>query len=94
MADCGHPLPGAQPITFYLGSAGKANTLNGDAALAAAAPDADKPDAFTYDPLNPVLSYGAPSLHRHGGAGRRLRSRDGREDIRSTRARRSRKERK
>ena len=22
------------------------------------APDADKPDAFTYDPMNPVLSYG------------------------------------
>ena len=45
-------------MTFYLGSGGKANTLNGDGALAAAAPDTDKPDAFTYDPLNPVLSYG------------------------------------
>ena len=49
---------GAQPLTFYLSSGGKANTLNGDGALAAAAPDADKPDAFTYDPMNPVLSYG------------------------------------
>src|SRR5205807_1880788 len=28
------------------------------ATLAANAPDADKPDAFTYDPMNPVLSYG------------------------------------
>jgi putative CocE/NonD family hydrolase len=52
------PPAGAQPLTFYLGSGGKANTLNGDGALATAAPDADKPDAFTYDPLNPVLSYG------------------------------------
>ena len=52
------PPVGAQPLTFYLGSGGKANTLNGDGALATAAPDADKPDAFTYDPLNPVLSYG------------------------------------
>jgi predicted acyl esterase len=49
---------GAQQVTFYLGSGGKANTLNGDGALGTAAPDADKPDAFTYDPLNPVLSYG------------------------------------
>jgi uncharacterized protein len=52
------PPPGAQPVTFYLSSAGRANTLHGDGALAAAAPDADKPDAFTYDPMNPVLSYG------------------------------------
>jgi putative CocE/NonD family hydrolase len=52
------PPPGAQPVTFYLSSAGRANTLHGDGTLAAAAPDADKPDAFTYDPMNPVLSYG------------------------------------
>ncbi|HJZ76927.1 MAG TPA: CocE/NonD family hydrolase [Vicinamibacterales bacterium] len=52
------PPAGAQPMTFYLGSGGRANTLNGDGALALAAPDADKPDSFTYDPMNPVLSYG------------------------------------
>jgi putative CocE/NonD family hydrolase len=52
------PPPGAQPMTFYLSSAGKANSVAGDGALAAAAPDADKPDSFTYDPMNPVLSYG------------------------------------
>ena len=52
------PPAGAQPLTFYLGSGGKANSLSGDGALSAAAPDADKPDAFTYDPMNPVLSYG------------------------------------
>jgi putative CocE/NonD family hydrolase len=52
------PPAGAQPMTFYLASGGRANTLNGDGALAAAAPDADKPDTFTYDPMNPVLSYG------------------------------------
>jgi len=52
------PPPGAQPMTLYLSSAGKANSLAGDGVLAAAAPDADKPDAFTYDPMNPVLSYG------------------------------------
>src|SRR5207253_9729861 len=52
------PPAGAQPLTYYLGSGGKPNTLNGDGALLAAAPDADKPDAFTYDPMNPVTSYG------------------------------------
>jgi uncharacterized protein len=52
------PPAGAQPMTFYLSSGGKANALTGDGALAAAAPDADKPDGFTYDPMNPVTSYG------------------------------------
>jgi uncharacterized protein len=52
------PPTGAQPMTFYLASAGKANTLNGDGALAPAPPAADSPDGFTYDPMNPVPSYG------------------------------------
>src|SRR5258708_25792195 len=52
------PPKGAQPMTMYLGSGGKANTLNGDGALAAAAPAADQPDKFTYDPMDPVPSFG------------------------------------
>jgi putative CocE/NonD family hydrolase len=52
------PPAGARPITFYLGSGGKANTLNGDGTLAAAAPASDQPDSFVYDPMNPVPSYG------------------------------------
>jgi putative CocE/NonD family hydrolase len=54
------PPQGAQPMTLYLASAGQANTLKGDGALAAVAPDTDKdaPDRFTYDPMNPVPSYG------------------------------------
>ena len=52
------PPAGAQPLTFYLASGGKANSIAGDGTLAATAPDTDKPDAFTYDPMNPVLSYG------------------------------------
>jgi len=52
------PPAGAQPMTLYLGSGGKANSLNGDGVLAAAAPPADHPDGFTYDPMNPVPSYG------------------------------------
>jgi putative CocE/NonD family hydrolase len=52
------PPRGAQPMTLYLSSAGKANTLNGDGALAPSAPGADNADAFTYDPMDPVPSYG------------------------------------
>jgi uncharacterized protein len=53
------PPEGAQPITLYLTSAGKANTFNGDGALlATASTSADQPDGFTYDPMNPVPSYG------------------------------------
>lgn len=52
------PPAGARPLTFYLSSGGKANTLNGDGVLTAAPAAEDKPDTFTYDPLNPVPSYG------------------------------------
>ena len=52
------PPAGAQPMTFYLASGGKANSLHGDGALAAAPPATDTPDAFTYDPMNPVTSHG------------------------------------
>ncbi|MBS1792448.1 MAG: CocE/NonD family hydrolase [Acidobacteria bacterium] len=52
------PPAGAQKMTFYLASGGKANSLNGDGALAATPPEANQPDAFDYDPLNPVPSYG------------------------------------
>jgi len=52
------PPAGAQPMTFFLSSGGKANTMTGDGVLAAAPPSADSPDAFAYDPANPVTSYG------------------------------------
>ncbi len=52
------PPAGAAPMTFYLSSGGKANTLNGDGKLVSAPPAADSPDTFTYDPMNPVQSYG------------------------------------
>jgi putative CocE/NonD family hydrolase len=53
------PPEGAAPMTFFLSSGGKANSLNGDGILTTtAAPSADRPDNFTYDPMNPVLSYG------------------------------------
>src|SRR5512142_3249007 len=52
------PPQGAQSKTFFLTSGGKANTLDGDGALAPAPPASDSPDTFTYDPMNPVTSYG------------------------------------
>ena len=52
------PPAGAQPLTLYLGSGGKANTAQGDGRLGPSAPETDRPDAFTYDPLNPVPSVG------------------------------------
>ncbi|HKW97464.1 MAG TPA: CocE/NonD family hydrolase [Bryobacteraceae bacterium] len=52
------PPEGAAPMTFYLASAGKANSLYGDGALSTAAPADDRPDGFVYDPMNPVPSYG------------------------------------
>ncbi len=52
------PPAGAHPVTYYLASGGRAATLSGDGALAEAAPASDAPDSFTYDPMNPVPSYG------------------------------------
>jgi len=52
------PPAGAQQLTYYLSSSGHSNSLYGDGALSTAPPAADKPDGFTYDPLNPVPSYG------------------------------------
>ena len=52
------PPRGARPVTYFLGSAGRANTLNGDGMLLTGAPRTDQPDRFGYDPLDPVPSYG------------------------------------
>ena len=52
------PPANAKPVTLYLTSAGRANSLNGDGTLAKTAPHDDAPDAFTYDPMNPVLTHG------------------------------------
>ena len=52
------PPAEAKPVTWFFDSGGKANSLNGDGALLAAAAPADNPDTFTYDPMNPVPSLG------------------------------------
>jgi putative CocE/NonD family hydrolase len=53
------PKAGVDPShTFFLSSAGKANTLDGDGQLAAAAPTTPAIDRFAYDPANPVIAHG------------------------------------
>lgn len=52
------PPKDAQPMTFYLGSNGQANTAQGDGTLGLKLPAKDTPDRFAYDPRNPVMSHG------------------------------------
>ena len=52
------PPAGAEPMKFYLSSGGKANTGAGDGKLVSEPPATDMPDVFTYDPMNPVPSFG------------------------------------
>ena len=52
------PPQGAQTMSLFLSSGGKANTMNGDGVLLDAAPVAENPDRFEYDPMNPVPSLG------------------------------------
>ena len=52
------PPAGAEEMTLALASGGRANSLFGDGRLVLDPPKRDAPDTFTYDPLNPVLSYG------------------------------------
>ena len=51
------PPRGAAPVTWYLSSAGNANTMNGGGVLLPKTRRAQR-DTFSYDPANPVMSYG------------------------------------
>jgi putative CocE/NonD family hydrolase len=53
------PPEGMEMVSWYLDSDGNANTLNGDGRLSTkTAGKTDNPDGFTYDPNDPVPSYG------------------------------------
>lgn len=52
------PPEEAQLTTYYLNSNGSANSYFGDGALTTTKAKADKPDRFTYNPMQPVPSYG------------------------------------
>jgi putative CocE/NonD family hydrolase len=52
------PPKEAVMTNFYLDSEGNANTRNGDGKLVAKMPKKENQDTFTYDPMDPVPSYG------------------------------------
>ena len=52
------PPENTSMVTYYLHSEGSANSLYGDGSLSTRKPVKSKPDNFTYDPMNPVPSYG------------------------------------
>jgi putative CocE/NonD family hydrolase len=54
------PLERAMETRYYLHSTGKANSASGDGALSTADYKGDEPDAYLYDPLNPVPTTGGP----------------------------------
>lgn len=54
------PLLRAKQTSYYLHSAGKANTASGDGALVVAKPTKSAADTLVYDPANPVPTVGGP----------------------------------
>ncbi len=78
------PLKRASETRYFLHSAGKANSLSGDGTLSNAAPRAESPDRYTYDPANPVPTIGGPlccdSEHLKPGP-RDQRPVEGRSDV-------------
>ncbi len=52
------PPEDSEQVTFYLDSDGDANSLFGSGRLVDSAPGEDQSDTFSYDPHNPITSYG------------------------------------
>ena len=52
------PPQNTKLTTYYLNSQGAANSLYGDGKLSISSAKTDNPDRFSYDPMNPVSSYG------------------------------------
>ncbi len=50
------PPEQAQSTEFFLHSEGKANTVSGDGVLSTNEPGEERPDSYTYDPRDPVMS--------------------------------------
>jgi uncharacterized protein len=57
------PLPDTSYESWYLHSAGRANTLDGDGSLSPSAPGGEEPeDVYLYDPRQPVPTVGGPTF--------------------------------
>ena len=52
------PPANTQLVSYYLDSKGSANSSAGDGLLTTTKAGTDNPDGFTYDPMDPVPSYG------------------------------------
>ena len=56
------PLARTRYTPYYLHSGGRANTLEGDGTLGPEPPGEEPPDAYTYNPDDPVPSHGGRTL--------------------------------
>ncbi|MGA7857202.1 MAG: CocE/NonD family hydrolase [Terracidiphilus sp.] len=54
------PLERAHTTSYFLHSAGKANSASGDGSISTDAAHADSPDSYIYNPANPVPTVGGP----------------------------------
>ena len=54
------PLARAHSTKYFLHSQGAANSLRGNGTLSSAAPAAESPDHYVYDPANPAPTIGGP----------------------------------
>ena len=54
------PLERAKSTSYFLHSAGKANSASGDGSLSTVAPHAEAADSFVYNPADPVATVGGP----------------------------------
>lgn len=61
------PVPETRFTEYFLDSGGHANTLAGDGRLRTDAPGSGTPDAYTYDPRNPVPSVSSRTSGARGG---------------------------
>ena len=78
------PLERAEDVRYYLHSAGKANTLNGNGSLSPESPGHEPPDTFVYNPIDPVPTAGGGLWLRSGECshrGVRHREIEAREDV-------------
>lgn len=62
------PLPDTQYRSYYLRSAGRANTLRGDGWLSPEPPGDEPPDVYLYNPLRPVPTVGSQVILPGGNA--------------------------
>jgi putative CocE/NonD family hydrolase len=62
------PPAAAKPLTFYLQSSDRANSVFGDGILTTERPSAEGADHYTYDPMNPVPALGGGVCCNAGAA--------------------------